>query len=67
MALRFPTGGPVQILHIVDEFTRECVGCRVDRFIGTLKVIETLESVFAERDRPKVLRSDNGREFIAPP
>lgn len=64
MSFRLPTGGHVRILNIVDEFTRECVGCRVDRSIGTLKVIETLEEVFATHGKPKILRSDNGREFI---
>ena len=64
ISFRLPTGGSVRVLNIVDEFTRECVGCRVDRSIGTLKVIETLEDVFEGRGKPKILRSDNGREFI---
>lgn len=64
MGFRTSSGAAVRVLNIVDEFTRECVTCRVDRSIGTLKVIDTLEQVF-ERRRPKVLRSDNGREFIS--
>jgi putative transposase len=64
IGIRTASGATIRVLNIVDEFTRECVGCRVDRSIGTLKVIETLEDVFSLRGPPKILRSDNGREFI---
>lgn len=64
ISCRTASGSKFRVLNVVDEFTRECVVCRVDRSIGTMKVIDSLEEVF-ERRRPKVLRSDNGREFIA--
>ena len=64
IGIRTATGATVRVLNIVDEFTRECVGCGVDRSIGTMKVIDTLEDVFRDHGRPKILRSDNGREFI---
>jgi transposase InsO family protein len=63
VAARTRDGGPLRILNVVDEFTRECVGVRVARNIGTREVRRFLERLFAERGRPEFIRSDNGREF----
>jgi hypothetical protein len=40
-------------------------GCRVAGSIGARDVIGELESLFARHGKPRILRSDNGREFIA--
>lgn len=58
-------GVPMRILNIVDEFTRRCVGCHVAPSIGAGRVRQVLERTFAAHGRPEVIRSDNGREFIA--
>ena len=58
-------GGALRILNVVDEYTRLALGCRVARSIGVSDVRDELERLFAEHGRPRVLRSDNGREFIA--
>lgn len=58
-------GYPIRVLNIVDEFTRVAVGCRVDRSIGARDVIAELERTFRAHGKPQLLRSDNGREFIA--
>jgi putative transposase len=58
-------GRPLRILNVVDEYTRLCVGCKVARSIGAGEVAAELERLFAEHGKPKVMRSDNGREFIA--
>jgi transposase InsO family protein len=65
VASRTDDGLPLRILNIVDEFTRRCVACRVDRSIGARDVIDELAKTFQLHGRPKALRSDNGREFIA--
>lgn len=65
MGARTRDGSALRILNVVDEYTRVAVGCRVDRSIGAGDVREELERVFARHGRPDVLRSDNGREFIA--
>ena len=41
------------------------MGCRVGRSIGTAEVRAELERLFEQHGKPQVLRSDNGREFIA--
>jgi putative transposase len=58
-------GRPFRILNIIDEHTRELVSCTVERSIGSTRVERALADAFSRRRRPKVLRSDNGREFIA--
>lgn len=59
------SGVSFRILNIVDEFTREALACRVDRTIGAADVLDELTRLFDDRGRPEILRSDNGREFIA--
>lgn len=65
VAARTIDGRSLRILNVVDEYTRRCVACRVQRSIGARDVIAELEAVFERHGRPKMLRSDNGREFIA--
>jgi len=65
MGSRTRDGSPIRILNVVDEYTRVALGCRVARSIGARDVIAELEQLFARHGRPAVLRSDNGREFVA--
>lgn len=65
MSGRTRDGASLRILNVVDEYTRVALGCRVARSIGASDVRLELERLFAKHGRPQVLRSDNGREFIA--
>jgi transposase InsO family protein len=65
MATRTRDGGSLRILNVVDEYTRRALAARVARSIGAQDVIAELDKLFAKYGRPEVLRSDNGREFIA--
>jgi transposase InsO family protein len=58
-------GGPIRILNVVDEYTRVAVGSHVARSIGARDVVRALGKLFARHGPPVVIRSDNGREFIA--
>lgn len=58
-------GDPIRVLNVVDEFTRVAVGCHVDRSIGARDLIRVLDELFRTQGKPEILRSDNGREFIA--
>jgi putative transposase len=58
-------GRSVRILNVVDEYTRELVSCTVERSIGSRRVERVLADLFQRRGQPEILRSDNGREFIA--
>lgn len=65
MSLRTANGTGLRILNVVDEFTRVCVGSHVNYSIGAADVRRCLEQVFDRYGRPQMIRSDNGREFIA--
>jgi putative transposase len=41
------------------------VGCRIDRSIGARDIADELAELFERHGRPRILRSDNGREVIA--
>ncbi len=59
------SGAPIRILNVVDEFTRVSLGSHVARSIGARDVGRHLERLFSLHGRPELIRSDNGREFIA--
>jgi transposase InsO family protein len=65
VAARTEDGLALRILNVVDEHTRRCLGCVVARNIGARDLQAVLEGLFARHGRPRVLRSDNGREFVA--
>lgn len=65
MSLRTVNGTGLRILNVVDEFTRVCVGSHVAYSIGAAEVRRVLEDIFDRYGRPQMIRSDNGREFIA--
>lgn len=65
MSARTVDGGALRILNVVDEHTREALGSKVGRSIGSESVRKHLEKLFAKHGRPKYIRADNGREFIS--
>ena len=58
-------GGRLRMLNVVDEFTRECLAIEVGRMFQGRDVVRTLAELFAIRDRPRYIRSDNGPEFAS--
>lgn len=65
VSVRSEHGAPIRVLNVVDEFTRVALGSRVARSIGAADVVRHLEKLFEVHGRPELIRSDNGREFIA--
>jgi putative transposase len=65
VADRTTDGGALRILNVVDEHTRVALGAKVARSIGTRDVMVFLEELFEAHGAPKLIRSDNGREFIS--
>jgi putative transposase len=57
-------GPKLRILTVVDEFTRECLAIRTERYFPAWKVQRVLEGLFGEHGAPRYVRSDNGPEFI---
>jgi len=62
---RTSSGAAIRILNVVDEFTRVALGSRIAPAIGTRDVIKHLAGLLETHKTPRILRSDNGREFTS--
>jgi transposase InsO family protein len=62
---RTEDGRQLRLLAVIDEYTRECLALEVARGFTAQGVIGVLQYLFAVRDMPQHLRSDNGSEFVA--
>jgi transposase InsO family protein len=65
MIERTANGRAFKILNIIDEYTRESVGVKVERKIKAQDVIDKIFDLFILRVVPEHIRSDNGPEFTA--
>lgn len=65
MSARTSKGTKLRILNVIDEYTRVCVGFHAGYSIGAESVKTVLAQLFDEHGAPAMIRSDNGREFIA--
>jgi transposase InsO family protein len=65
MDTRTEDGKPLRILNVVDEYTRVALASRVARRINAADVVVELDALFARVGKPRLLRSDNGSEFIS--
>ena len=65
VADRTEDGRAFKILNVIDEHSKECVGCLVKRRINSFDVLEFLAKLFLIHGQPGFIRSDNGPEFIA--
>ena len=63
--VRTHDGRPVRILAVIDEYTRECLACEVNRRLTSNDVLHCLGKLFIQRGLPAYIRSDNGSEFTA--
>jgi putative transposase len=50
-------GRTIRMLTMIDEYTRECLGIRVARRLGSYEVIEALADVMLWRGVPENIRS----------
>ena len=64
MAERTHDGRAFRILNVIDEYTRECLAIRVERFLDHEDVQECLAELFCTRGIPAHLRSDNGSNLF---
>lgn len=62
---RDAAGRGLNLLTLMDEFTREGLAIRVGRSFKATQVKEVLREVGAKRGFPQFMCSDNGSEFIA--
>jgi putative transposase len=59
------TGRGLRMLTVVDSFTRECPAIEVDTGLSSRRVTRVLDWVIGQREKPEVIRCDNGPEFTS--
>jgi putative transposase len=58
-------GRAFRLFNVLDDFNREGLAIEVDLSLPSARVIRALEQVIEWRGKPKVIRCDNGPEYIS--
>ena len=58
-------GQNYRLLNVIDDFNREGLGIEVGFYLPSQWVIRALEQIIEWRGKPKMIRSDNGPEYIS--
>jgi putative transposase len=58
-------GRRFRLLNIIDDYNRESLAIEIDTSLPAMRVIRTLNRLIETRSKPKVIRVDNGPEFIS--
>ncbi len=61
---RTADGRVLKILTVVDDATHDSVAVEARHWFGGAQVVEELKQLAQKRGLPKIIRSDNGKEFI---
>lgn len=62
---RLADGRSIRTFNVLDDYNREGLGIEVDLSLPSKRVIRALERIMEWRGKPKVIRSDNGPEYIS--
>lgn len=57
-------GRSYRLFNVIDDFNREALAMDVDLSLPAERVVRALDQVIEWRGKPKVIRSDNGPEYI---
>lgn len=60
---RVATGRGIKCLAIVDDATHEAIAVAPEHSIGGDHLVRILDRVCAQRGKPQIIRTDNGKEF----
>jgi len=58
-------GRPYRLFNVIDDYNGEGLGIEIDFSLPSERVIRSLEQIIEWRGKPKVLRCDNGPEYIS--
>ncbi len=58
-------GRSIRLFNVIDDFNREALGIEIDFSLPAERVIRALKQIIAWRGKPKVIRCDNGPEYIS--
>ena len=58
-------GTKIRSFNIIDDYNKEALALEVSNSMPTTKIIRALTQVIPQRGKPKILRCDNGPEYIS--
>jgi putative transposase len=58
-------GKSYRLLNVIDDYNHEGLGMEVDLSLPSEQVIRALERIIEWRGKPKIIRCDNGAEYIS--
>lgn len=58
-------GRSFRIFNVIDDFNREALSMEIDLSLPAERVVRALDQVIEWRGKPRVIRSDNGLEYIS--
>ena len=58
-------GRSIRLFNVIDDYNRQGLCINVDFSLPALRVIRSLEQIIEWRGQPKVLRCDNGPEYVS--
>jgi putative transposase len=62
---RLKDGRSFRTFNFIDDYNREGLGIEVDLSLPALRVIRSLERIIEWRGKPRMIRCDNGPEYIS--
>ncbi len=58
-------GRSFRLFNVLDDFNREGLAIEVDLSLPSARVIRSLEQIIQWRGKPRIIRCDNGPEYIS--
>jgi len=58
-------GRKFRLFNVLDDYNRESLAIEVDTSLPSLRVQRVLSKLISERNKPSIIRVDNGPEFIS--
>ena len=58
-------GRSYRLFNVIDDFNREALAIDIDLSLPSEWVVRALDQIIEWRDKPLVIRSDNGTEYMA--
>lgn len=58
-------GRSIRLFNVIDDYNREGLCIDVDFSLPALRVIRSLEQIMEWRGSPKIIRCDNGPEYVS--
>jgi putative transposase len=54
-----------RLLNVIEDFNREVIGMEIDFSLPSERVIRELNQIISWREKPQVIRCDNGPKYIS--